>query len=88
MSIIEGMDNGICFIFFLIASTFFYIFYNVALFFYNRIAGQKRTIINVENDQEQEVEGDVECAICMSTEYKNKVELVCNHNYCGIIYIY
>ena len=45
--------------------------------------GVKRTVHNMENDQDEDIGGEVECAICMSSEFKNKVELVCSHNYCG-----
>jgi len=85
MTIIDGMDNGILLIFSLIAFTLFYVFYNILKFFYNKVFGRGRTVYNIENDQEEDVDGEVECAICMSITFKNKVELVCSHNYCGIL---
>jgi len=83
MSFIEGMDNGIFLVLSLISFTLLYIFYNLAKLFYNRIFGLRRTVYNVENNQEEDLAGEVECAICMTSEFKFKVELVCSHSYCG-----
>ncbi len=83
MSFSNGTEKGVMMIFFLIGMTLLYIFFNIAKFFYNKIFGTRRTVYNMDNEQDEDIEGEVECAICMSSEFKDKVELVCSHCYCG-----
>jgi hypothetical protein len=89
MPFIEGVDNSACLIFVIIFGSILYLFSKVLNFLTERRPiSSSPTITNANNNPNansnpyNNVQEDEECSIC-SERMKYKIELDCQHNFCG-----
>jgi len=83
MSIIEGMDNSVVFVFVIMGCLLIFLLYNILKFIIDKHSFFTNSLENNHNHQGgfENVEG--ECCICLQ-QYENRVSLLCNHTFCGI----